>query len=78
LNSIQKPIWLTESGEQGPNNQLAYVETAWPFLSDKVSGIQRFYYFEYGSTVPAEQNFGLRTTDSNFPVSDLYINLRDN
>lgn len=78
LNGMGKPIWVTESGEQGPNNQLAYVEKTWPFLSEKIDGIQRFYYFEYGETVPAESNFGLRTTDSNFPVSDLYINLRDN
>lgn len=78
LNGINKPIYITESGEQGPNNQLAYVEKTWPFLTDHIGSIQRFYYFEYGSTAPTEQNFGLRTTDPNFPVSDLYINLRDN
>ena len=72
-----KPIWLTESGEQGVNNQLAYVETAWPFLDDEV-GIDRFYYFRYGSPEPAETTFGLFTTDPAFPISDLGVFLRDN
>ena len=77
LNGISKPIWVTESGETGPNKQLAYVETAWPFLKDKISGIQRFYYYQYGETTSLENNFGLRTNDSSFPVSDLYLFLKD-
>jgi len=77
LNGISLPIWVTESGEQGPTKQLPYVEEVWPFLNEKVPGIDRFYYYEYGSDAPVEQNFGLRTTDPNFPVSDLYIYLRD-
>jgi len=78
LNSVARPIWVTESGETGPNEQLAYVETAWPFLSDKIPGIQRFYYFQYSSPEPVlENNLGLRTLDPNFPVSDLYVYLRD-
>lgn len=77
LNSIGKTIWVTESGEQGPNDQLAYVETAWPFLTEKIPGIQRFYYYQYSGTEPAELNYGLRTTDPALPVSDLYVYLRD-
>lgn len=77
LNSIDKPIWMTESGIQG-NSQLAYVETTWPFLQEKIPGIERIYYYEYGDTVPVSQNYGLKTTDPQFPVSDLYIYLRDN
>ena len=77
LNSVSKPIWVTESGEQGPNKQLPYVETAWPFLLEKIPGIQRFYYYQYASTDAAEFNYGLRTTDPEFPVSDLYVHLRD-
>jgi hypothetical protein len=77
LNGVSKPIWVTESGQQGPNEQLAYVETAWPFLTDKIPGIQRFYYYQFGGTEPADVNYGLRTTDPAFPVSDLYIYLRD-
>ncbi len=77
LNGLILPIWVTESGEQGPDQQLEYVETVWPFLVDKVSGIQRFYYYQYSSPAPAPDNFGLRTSDPAFPVSDLYIFLRD-
>ena len=77
LNGISKPVWVTESGETGPNKQLAYVETAWPFLKSKIGGIERFYYYQYGETGPIENNFGLRTTDSNFPVSDLYLFLKN-
>lgn len=78
LNSLRRPIWITESGEQGPNKQLPYVETAWPFLREEIPGIDRIYYYEFGSTAPLEANYGLRTGDAAFPVSDLYIHFRDN
>ena len=77
LRSLGRPIWVTESGEQGPNNQLAYAETVWPFLKDEIPQIERFYYFQYGETGPVESNFGLRTADPSAPVSDLFISLRD-
>ena len=77
LRSLGRPIWVTESGEQGPNNQLAYAETVWPFLKEEIPQIERFYYFQYGETGPVESNFGLRTTDPSAPVSDLFISLRD-
>lgn len=77
LNGITKPIWVTESGQQGPNNQLAYVETVWPFLKEEIPRIERFYYYEYASQAPLTTNFGLRTNDPAAPVSDLYVFLRD-
>jgi len=77
LNGLGKRIWITESGENGPNNQLAYVEEVWPFLRDNISQLERIYYFQYGETVPLETNFGLRNTSSDFPLSDLYIHLQD-
>ena len=77
LNSISRPIWVTETGEQGPNDQLAYVETTWPFLKDKISNIERFYYYQYSGIEPPEQNYGLRTTDPTFPISDLYVFLQN-
>lgn len=77
LNGLTLPIWITESGQTGPNNQLAYAETVWPFLRDEVPGIDRIYWFQYGETGPIETNTGLKTTDPAFPVSDLYIDLRD-
>lgn len=77
LNSLAKPIWVTESGAQGPNNQLAYVETAWPFLEEEIPGIDLFFYYNYASTDPLELNYGLRNNDSSSLVSDLYVHLRD-
>jgi len=75
LKGVGKAIWVTESGIKGPNNQLAYVQTVWPFLDDKISGIQRFYYYEYSSTAAAPESFGMRSNDQAFPVSDLYVEL---
>ena len=75
LNSTGKEIWITESGQQGPNDQLAYVETVWPFLTDKIPGIKRIYYYEYSSTAPIRESYGLRSTDQAFPVSDFYVSL---
>ena len=60
LNGLSKPIWITESGAQGVNNQLAYVETAWPFLADKIPGIQRFYYYQFTEATPSDVTYGLR------------------
>lgn len=76
LATLSIPVWCTESGKQG-NEQLAYVETVWPFLREKAPNIERFYYYQYGDTLELLQNFGLRTTDPDFPVSDLYVFLRD-
>ncbi|MCC6953650.1 MAG: cellulase family glycosylhydrolase [Deltaproteobacteria bacterium] len=78
LNSLSVPIWITESGKEGINQHLAYAETVWPFLTDNVDGIERFYWYQLNSREPAGSSFGLRTADPAFPVSDLYIWLRDN
>ena len=77
LKTISVPVWLTESGIQGPNNQLAYVETVWPFLKEKIPTLERIYYYQFGETTPVDVNFGLKTTDPSTPVSDLYVFLRD-
>jgi hypothetical protein len=77
LNGLRRPIWVTESGQQGVNEQLRYVEEAWPYLKEKVPGIDRFYYYCFESGEPSASAYGLRTTDPAFPVSDLYVYLRD-
>ncbi len=72
VNSLRPPVWVTESGEMGPDGQLAYVETVWPFLDEEFPGkIQRFYYYQYGETGPPDGNFGLRMNGPVF-ISDLY------
>lgn len=75
LKTVPRPIWVTESGNEGVNNQLAYVEKVWPFLLEHIPNIDRFYYYEYSSQGAPETAFGLRTTSSQFPVSDLYVYL---
>lgn len=77
LNSISKPIWVTESGRQGVNQQLDYVSKTWPFLREKVANIDRIYYYRYAENTSPEITFGLRNPSTEFPVSDLYIYLRD-
>jgi hypothetical protein len=72
--NINKPIWVTESGEQGFNKQLRYVERAWPFLKEKIPGISRFYYYQFTENTPPETTYGLKNPSS---VSDLYVWLRD-
>lgn len=69
--------WVTESGAQGPNSQLAYVEEAWPFFRERINGIDRIYYYQFTDSAPTDQNYGLRTLDPAFPISDLYVHLRD-
>lgn len=77
LRGLSRPIWITESGQQGVNKQLSYVETVWPYLREQVSGIDRIFYYQFASETAPEEAFGLKTTSAEFPVSDLYIHLRD-
>lgn len=77
LKAIQKPIWVTESGIVGVNEQLPYGEQVWPFLRENVAGIDRIYQYRFAEDQPSSISFGLRTPDPGFPVSDLYIFLRD-
>ena len=77
LNTLTKPIWITESGAQGVNEQLPYVETAWPFLREKIPGIDYIFYYQHTSQEPPNTSYGLRNLSQDFPVSDLYVYLRD-
>jgi hypothetical protein len=77
LNGLSKPIWVTESGAQGVTSQLAYCEEMWPFLIDRVNGLQRFYYYQLTEATPAAATYGLRNLDAGSAISDLYIFLRD-
>ena len=77
LNTISRPIWVTESGAQGVNQQLPYVETTWPFLTDKIPGIQRFYYYQFTEATSPEIAYGLKNLSADTALSDLYVFLRD-
>ncbi|RME58225.1 MAG: hypothetical protein D6780_07080 [Candidatus Dadabacteria bacterium] len=77
LLSLGKGVWVTESGIQGVNNQLAYGEQVWPFLREKISNIERIYIYQHTEATDPQTTFGLRNLSADFPVSDLYIFLRD-
>ena len=77
LNELPVGIWLTESGDQGINNQHKYVEETWPFLDEKINNLERFYYYQHTSVTSPESAYGLRNPSAETPVSDLYIYLRD-
>ncbi len=77
LNGLSKRIWVTESGEQGYNKQLSYVEKTWPYLQDKIARVDRFYYYQFDTNASAETAYGLKNASRDFPVSDLYVYLRD-
>lgn len=77
LNSVSKPIWITESGRQSASDQLAYAETVWPFLNDKINNLERIYYYQYASASGSD-SFGLRNLSADQGLSSLYVYLRDN
>ncbi len=77
LNSISKPIWVTESGAQGVNNQLAYGEEVWPFIKEQIPGIERIYIYQFTEATSAGVTYGLRNLNAEAPLSDLYVHLRD-
>jgi endo-1,4-beta-mannosidase len=77
LSSMGNRIWVTESGAQGATRQLKYVEQTWPFLSDRISAIERFYYYQMYETGDPATSYGLRNGSSDQPVSDFYVWLRD-
>ncbi len=77
VNTIQKPIWVTETGAQGVNKQLDYAERIFAFLKRTMPGIARIYIYQYTESSPASSTYGLRNLTPGATVSDLYITLRD-
>jgi len=77
VNGLGKPVWVTESGDQGVNKQLAYGEQVWNFLTDEMPSIQRIYQYQFAEASDPASSYGMRTLSGDFPVSDLYIFLKD-
>jgi hypothetical protein len=75
-NGLFLPIWVTESGEQGVTKQLKYGRQTWPFLQDKIPGIERIYLYQFAESTPPESTYGLRNLSPQASLSDLYIHLR--
>jgi hypothetical protein len=76
LNDLGKRIWITESGEQGSDKQLAYGEEVWSFLFDKISNLERLYIYQFTENTPADVSYGLKNGSNT--VSDLYVWLESN
>ena len=76
LNGLSMPVWVSESGAQGVNNQLNYAETTWPFLTSQIPSIERIYIYQYTEATDPSVTYGLRNLSATEPVSDLYIYLR--
>jgi len=77
VNGLDPRIWVTESNAQGVNEQLGYGEQVWPFLIDEMPAIERIYVYQFTDATGPDQTYGLRNLSGEFPVSDLYIWLRD-
>ena len=77
FEGVSKPIWVTESGQQGFDKQLDYAERTWPFLIEELSNVERIYQYRFVENAPAATTWGLRNSSST-PLSDLYVYLRDN
>ena len=77
FEGVSKPVWVTESGAQGVNAQLAYGEQVWPFLQDKIPQIARIYQYQFATAGAPESSYGLRTLSAEFPISDLYQHLQE-
>jgi hypothetical protein len=77
LNGLSTPIWVTESGAQGVNEQLKYGEEVWPFLREEIPSIERIYIYQFAEATPADVTYGLRNLTPGLELSDLYISFRD-
>jgi len=77
VNSITKPVWVTETGAQGVNKQLEYAQRVFAFLKARMPGIARVYIYQFTESTPSATTYGLRNFTPGASVSDLYINLRN-
>ena len=76
LNGTGKPVWCTESGEQGSTNQLGHVQDVFTALDANVHRLERIYIFTYFDNQGPASTFGLVANDGT--ESDLYQFLRAN
>ena len=76
LNDTGKPVWCTESGDQGSTNQLDHAEDVFPSLADEIDRLDRIYLYTYFDGAGPNETFGLIASDGT--ESDLYQYLRAN
>ncbi|MCB0319212.1 MAG: cellulase family glycosylhydrolase, partial [Bdellovibrionales bacterium] len=64
LNSLEATLWITESGIQGVNNQLAYGEQVWPFLRENINNLDLIFIYQHTEATSPESTFGLENLNS--------------
>ena len=77
VKSLERPVWVTESGEKGTTKQKSYAERVWPFLLAQMPSIQRIYLYQFTESSSADVTYGLKNLTPGRTISDLYIYLRD-
>ena len=77
VNSLTKPVWVTETGAQGVNKQLEYAERIFAFLKAKMPGIARIYIYQFTESTPSATTYGLKNLTPGASISDLYLKLRN-
>jgi len=77
VQTVTKPIWITESGEKGTLKQRDYAQRVFPYLIGLSSNISRIYIYQFTEATPASETYGLKNLTPGKTVSDLYIYLRD-
>ncbi len=76
LNDTGKPVWCTETGEQGSTRQLQHAEDVFPEFDEEIDRLDRIYIFTYFDGVGSANTFGLVSAEG--IESNLYQFLRDN
>lgn len=79
INPLNKPIWVTESGERGSLNQLEFVERTWHVIRDAMPTTDLIFFYQmYDVVNEPGRTEGLRSNrNEGMELSDLYIYLRD-
>lgn len=77
LNSLTLPVWITESGQKGWNQQLQYAKEVWPLLQKEINNVERLYQYQFTEDTPASTTYGLRNLTSGEEYSNLYDYLKE-
>lgn len=77
INELGEQVWVTESGAQGVNEQLAYGEEMWPYLREEMPNIERIYIYQFTENTPSATTYGLLNPTAGSSLSDLFVWLRD-
>lgn len=72
LRSLTRPLWITESGAKGNQNQEEYARRLWPYLFEQFPALRRIYIYQFTDGTAPQDSFGLKSGSDGRTVSDLY------